>query len=201
MAESPEYTSTNRRLIVAGFAIILGGFLSLVMLKYGAFTVPRMFGAILVGASLGWLADSLMLRGAASLIGNIYATGNIAPAPSYPVAELHVVRWKFAEAAEHYREHLAGHPEDYEARLRLADLSVAHLGNHDEAERLYKEVRDAREDKRREARAFNSLIDLYSKLGRKDRLKVELSRFADRYAGSPQAADARRRLDELKSDV
>jgi hypothetical protein len=77
---------------------------------------------------------------------------------------------------------------------------VSHLGDLDEAERLYKEVRDARENSWRELTAFNGLIDLHTKAGRHDRLKVELARFADRYAGSRHALDAKRKLDELKAE-
>jgi len=195
----PEQSAPDRRMIVYGFALVIGGILSVwlsVLGRANLFTVVASFG---FGAGLGWVTERVLLRTASGLIGSIYGAGNITPAPSYPVAEIHVVRGQFAEAAQYYRDHLVVHPEDHEARLRLADLSVAHLGNHDEAERLYKEVRDASDDKWREMQAFNGLIDLYSKTKRQDRLKVELSRFADRYAGSPQALEARRRLEELRT--
>ncbi|HEY6784416.1 MAG TPA: hypothetical protein VI159_05660, partial [Gemmatimonadales bacterium] len=68
------------------------------------------------------------------------------------------------------------------------------------AEQLYLEVRRSKPDERREMAAANGLIDLYTRTGRKDRLKVELARFADRYAGSQHAIEAKRRLDELKAD-
>lgn len=188
-------------MVIYGFSLVIGGILSVWLKAFGHANLFTVIASFLIGAGVGWGMERVMRGAASSLIGNIYGAGNIAPAPTYPVAETHVVRGRFREAAEHYRDHLVAHPEDYEARLRLADLDVAHLGAYDEAERLYKEVRDAKDDKRREAHAYNGLIDLYTKLGRKDRLKVELARFADRYAGSPHAADARRRLDELKSDV
>lgn len=201
MSDSPEPTSLSRGTVVTGFTVVVGAFLSLVLYRLGLFSLPAMFGCLLAGAGVGWLVDAVMVRGAAGLVGNMFAAGNIAPAPSYPAAETLMVRGKFAEAAEHFRAHLGAHPEDYEVRLRLADLDVAQLGGYPEAERLYKEVRDAREDKRRELAAFNGLIELYAKTDRTDRLKVELARFADRYAGSRQALEARRRLEELKSDV
>jgi hypothetical protein len=49
-------------------------------------------------------------------------------------------------------------------------------------------------------RAANGLIDLYRKQGRRDRLLVELSRFADRYRGTPGAEAATRLLRELKAE-
>jgi hypothetical protein len=42
------------------------------------------------------------------------------------------------------------------------------------------------------------LIDVYRKVGKTDRLKVELARFVDRYRGSPLATGAARELQELK---
>lgn len=200
MTEAPEHSSTNRGMVVGGFALVLGGFLTLLLIKLGLFSVPGVLFCILIGAGVGWIADAVMVRGAAGLVGNIFAAGNIAPAPSYPVAETLIVRGKFAEAAEHFRSRVRTHPQDFEARLRLAELDVAHLSEFEEAERLYKEVRDAREDPRRELAAFNGLIDLHARSGRRDRLKVELARFADRYAGTRHAQEARRRLEELKAD-
>ncbi|HKR56374.1 MAG TPA: tetratricopeptide repeat protein [Gemmatimonadales bacterium] len=201
MAEGPEQSSTNQAAIVLGFTLVIGGIVSLWLAAANRLGFLPVLLAFAFGGGLGWVVERVLLRSATSLVGNIYSAGNIPPEPTYPVADTYVVRGRFAEAAEYYRNHLAAQGWDYEARLRLADLDVVHTGNYEEAERLYKEVRDAREDKRREVRAFNGLIDLYSKLGRKDRLKVELSRFADRYAGSSHAEDARRRLDELKSEA
>jgi len=91
-------------------------------------------------------------------------------------------------------------PEDRDARLRLAALLERHLAGYDEAERLYLEVRGAEPDARPEMAASNGLIDLYTKTGRRARLKVELARFAERYRGSAQADGAARRLRELKAE-
>ena len=201
MSDSPEPTSLSRGTVVTAFTVVVGAFLSLILYRLGLFSMPAMLVCLLAGAGAGWLVDAVMVRGAAGLVGNIFAAGNIEPAPSYPIGETLMVRGKFAEAAEHLRAHLEAHPEDYEVRLRLAEIDVAQLRGYEEAERLYKDVRDAREDKRRELAAFNGLIEMYTKMDRKDRLKVELARFADRYAGSQQALEARRRLDELKSGV
>src|SRR5216684_2510171 len=46
---------------------------------------------------------------------------------------------------------------------------------------------------------LNLLIDLYRKLGRRDRLTVELARCADRYRGTPPGAAAAQELRELKA--
>jgi len=184
--------------IIAGFSLVIGGMISLWLGAAGHLSFPGIVLAFAFGAGVGWAAEWVMLRSAAGLVGNIFAAGNIAPPPSYPVADTLAVRGKFRDAAEYFRSHLRAHPEDFEARLRLADLDIAQLSAYDDAERLYKEVRDAREDPRRELAAFNGLIDLHTRTGNRDRLKVELARFADRYAGSQRGLEARRRLDELK---
>jgi tetratricopeptide (TPR) repeat protein len=140
------------------------------------------------------------MRAAVGLVHTIFAAGNIPPPKSYPRQETMIIRGQFAEAAEYFRDYIRVQPDDLEARLRLADLLVTHLGGFDEAERLYREVREGAPAPRELMAAHNGLIDLNVKAGRRDRLKVELARFADRYRGSPHAEDARRRLMELKAE-
>ncbi len=117
----------------------------------------------------------------------IYAVGDIPPPP-------------YAEAADWFRDHLRIEPADHEARLQLAHLLEIRLKGYDEAERLYLEIRDAKPaaSPYQQMRATNGLIDLYRKLGRTGRLKVELARFVERYGGSPLAVGAARELKELK---
>lgn len=140
--------------------------------------------------------------GAAStgLVKTIFAAGDIAPPPTYPRQDVLIVQGKYEEAASWFRDHLQIEPGDHEARLRLAQLLEAHLKGYDEVERLYLEIRSAQPlaDVRQQMRAANGLIDLYRKMGRIDRLKVELARFVDRYRGSPLADGAARELRELK---
>jgi hypothetical protein len=54
-------------------------------------------------------------------------------------------------------------------------------------------------DPRQEMRAANGLIDLYRRTGRRDRLRVELARFADRYGGTAAGDAAAREVSELKN--
>ncbi|HTY06691.1 MAG TPA: tetratricopeptide repeat protein [Gemmatimonadales bacterium] len=122
------------------------------------------------------------------------------PSPTYARQEVLLVRGQYAEAAAYYRDYIRVHPEDYEARLRLAELLEKHLKADGEAEQLYLEVRRAKPDERRELAAFQGLIGLYERSGRKDRLKIELARFADRYKGTRYEAEARDRLRELTSE-
>jgi len=134
------------------------------------------------------------------LVNTITAAGNIAPPRTYPRQDVFIVRGQFREAAEYFQDHLTVEPDDDEARLRLAELLERKLGDPAGAERLYLEVRRRAVDPGLQMRASNGLIDLYRATGRRDRLMVELARFADRYRGTPGADAAARLLAELKAD-
>jgi len=141
------------------------------------------------------------LTGVASigLVKTIFAAGNIPPPPTYPRQDVLVARGQYAEAADYFRDHLRIEPGDHEARFQLAHLLETRLQGHDEAERLYQEIRRMQPDPRQEIRAANGLIDLYRRTGRHDRLRVELARFADRYRGTKAGDAAARELTERKA--
>jgi tetratricopeptide (TPR) repeat protein len=134
------------------------------------------------------------------LVKAIFAAGNIPPPRTYPRQDVLIVRGRYAEAADYFRDHIRIEPGDHEARLQLANLLETRLQGYDEAERLYQEVRRMQPDPRQEMRAGNGLIDLYRKTGRSDRLRVELARFADRYRGTAAGDAAARELNELKAE-
>src|SRR6266705_5174309 len=135
------------------------------------------------------------------LVETMFAVGDIPPPPTYPRQDVLIVQGKYAEAADWFRDHLRIEPGDHEARLQLAHLLEMRLKGYDEVERLYLEIRNAEPaaTPHEQMRATNGLIDLYRKLGRTGRLKVELARFVDRYRGTPLAAGAERELKELKA--
>jgi len=139
-------------------------------------------------------------RASEGLVHTLYAAGDIPPPRTYPRQELLIVRGQYREAAAYYRDHLTIEPDDHEARLRLADLLERHLSDPEGAERLYLEVRRGKPDRSHEMRAANGLIDLYRTTGRRDRLLVELARFAERFQGTPGATAAARLLRELKAE-
>ncbi|HLQ58934.1 MAG TPA: tetratricopeptide repeat protein [Gemmatimonadales bacterium] len=134
------------------------------------------------------------------MVKTMFADGDIPPPPTYPRQDVLIAQGKYAEAADWFRDHLRIEPGDHEARLRLAHLLEMRLNGHDEAERLYLEIRNAEPaaSQYEQMRATNGLIDVYRKLGRTARLKVELARFVERYRGSALAAGAARELQELK---
>jgi tetratricopeptide (TPR) repeat protein len=140
--------------------------------------------------------------GAASsrVVKTMFAVGDIAPPRTYPRQDVLITQGKYEEAADWFRDHLRIEPDDHEARLRLAHLLETQLKGYDEAESLYLEIRNAQlpADKQQQMRTANGLIDLYRRMGRIDRLRVELARFADQYHGTPLAEGAARELSELK---
>jgi hypothetical protein len=138
-------------------------------------------------------------RASVGLAKTLLAAGDIAPPRSYPHQDMLIARGQYAEAAEFFRDHLRIDPDDCDARLRLADLLERHLADPAGAEREYLDLRRRSPDPRRQFAATNALIDLYRRIGRRDRLMVELARFADRHRGTPHGDAAARALRELKA--
>lgn len=165
-----------------------------------AFLLLAVFVNIPVTVAGIYFINRAVSAASTGLVKTIFAAGDIAPPPTYPRQEVLIVRGQYAEAAEWYRDHLKVVPADHEARIRLAQLLETHLQGYGEAERVYLEIRRAQPpaDARQQMRAANGLIDLYRKLGKTDRLTVELARFVDRYRGSALAEGAARELRELK---
>lgn len=130
----------------------------------------------------------------------VTAAGNIPPPASYPQQDILIGQGKYAEAADYFRDHIRIAPEDADARLRLADLLERHLGDLVAAEQEYLAVRRLSGEPRLELPVTNGLIDVYRKLGRGDRLKVELARLAERQRGTALGAGAARELRELKDE-
>lgn len=150
----------------------------------------------LVGSLLLWAVN----RAARSWVDTVSGAGNITPAVSFSFQESLIIRGRYAEAAESFRSHLAANRADNDARLALAKLCADHLNDAAAAERLYLEVRRNLPTPRQESMASNQLIDLYRATGDTGRLKIELAKYAERYAGTRAGAEAKRMLTELKED-
>lgn len=146
-----------------------------------------------------WLINRSLRRASVTLGRALLAAGDIPPPPSYPNQDLLIAQGRYAEAADYFRDHIRITPDDVAARLRLADLLERELGDTAGAEAEYLEVRRRAGDPRAEFAATAGLIDLYRKLGRRDRLAVELARCADRYRGTRPGAAAAEELRELKA--
>ena len=167
--------------------VISGGVFLLLLILNVPFTIAGIFG---IHRVVGMTSTGL--------VKTIFGAGNIPPPRTYPRQDVLIVRGQYAEAADYFRDHIRIEPGDHEARLQLAHLLETRLQGHEEAERLYQEVRRMQPDPRQEMRAANGLIDLYRRIERRDRLRVELARFADRYKGTAAGDAATRELNELK---
>jgi hypothetical protein len=146
-----------------------------------------------------WLINRTLRHASVTLGRALLAAGDIPPPPSYPNQDLLIAQGHYAEAAAYFRDHIRITPDDVVARLRLADLLERQLGDAAGAESEYLEVRRVGGDPRVEFAATTGLIDLYRKLGRRDRLTVELARCADRYRGTRPGRAAARELRDLKA--
>ena len=211
MAKGPEYSDPTDALRLLKVVVLFGcscfiilSFLWYFMLEKG--WISQLAFALLLILNLPITAVAVVFvhrtvgNVSVLMVKTIFADGDIPPPPTYPRQDVLIVQGKYAEAAEWFRDHIRIEPDDHEARLRLAMLLETHLKGYAEAEQLLLRIRNANPpgDARQQMQASNHLVDLYRKLGRTDRLRVELGRFCDRYRGSPQAAGAARELKELK---
>jgi tetratricopeptide (TPR) repeat protein len=152
---------------------------------------------------LNWFLAELVLRssGAAArgFAKMVYATGDLTPTPGYSAQESLVARGFYPEAVESYEELLREHPEDVNARFNLAWIHWKHRADPQAAERIYLEIRSRTTSPAVQRRVSNALIELYRETGRRDRLLVELARFADQYRGTAEGESTRKYLQELKA--
>ena len=212
MGKGPEYSDATDALRLMRVVVLFGsscfimlGFLWYFMLEKHWIS-PLVFVVLLIldvpiTAAAVIFVHRTVNQVAVFMVKTMMAEGDIPPPPTYPRQDVLIARGKYAEAADWFRDHIRIEPHDHEARLRLALLLETHLkGYEEEAVQLLLKIRNAQPpgDARQQMQACNHLIDLYRKLGRTDRLIVELARFVERYRGSPQAAGAARELQELK---
>lgn len=147
------------------------------------------------------LAVWRMIEGTARGFTNmVYAGGNLPPTPQHSAHESLVARGFYAEAIAAYRQHLAEQPGDNLARLKLAAVYRDHANDPLAAEQLFLEVRRTEPTPQEEVFASNMLIELYRATGRRDRLRVELARFADRYRGSRGGRAAAELLRDIRTE-
>ena len=169
----------------------IGGWVLLLLILLD---VPFIFA---FSVALFWLID----RTASGVSTVVYAGGSLPPDPAHSSFEALVARGFYAEAAEAYRNHLVAKPADNAARIKLAGVYRDHLNDPDAAERLYLEVRRGKPSPKEDRLAANLLIELYRATGRRDRLIVELARFAHQWKGTRAAEDAARVLREMKEEM
>jgi len=169
------------------------------LISTGVFVALLVVNLPITVAGVRLIAHSVS-RTSVVLAKTLLAAGDIPPPRSYPEQDLLIARGRYAEAAEYFRDLVRVDPDDCDPRLRLADLLERHLADPAGAEQEYLEVRRRSADPRRQFAVTNALIDLYRRTERRDRLKVELARLADRYRGTAHGDAAARELKELKAD-
>ena len=114
---------------------------------------------------------------------------------AYSAEEAMVAQGRYEAAAAAYREHLAADPSRLVPLARLAVLSLRHLDDPGEAERLFLEYRTRSGDP---LAMTNQLIDLYRLTGNRGRLMAELARLSAHQPTSAAGQAARKELHSLK---
>lgn len=199
MSPGPKQTDFTSRQQTIGVAVLLFVILGIWEAVGQVLSPWLLLANAVVALAIGWVVQRLTLGAATGLVDTLHGVGQIAGPPSYSLQESMIVRGRYEDAAESFRNHIAEHPDDLDARLALARLLEQHLRDFRGAEHLYLEVRRSEPNANQEMSASNGLIDLCRKAGKPERLRVELGRFADRYRGSPAADAALRELRALEA--
>jgi hypothetical protein len=172
----------------------VGGFVSF-FVPGGAFLLVVAGGVFVVSRTVG--------EGLSRLVGNLYATSGSStpPAKGYSAIEALEARGAYAEAAAAYGAEIARDPGDWEARVRLAELSLRRLDEPARAVTLYAEARSLVAGERRSIALSLRLVDVYrDRLHDRGRAIVELRRLIDTYPSSPLVAGARAELVRLLAE-
>lgn len=117
--------------------------------------------------------------------------------PSYSVEEGWIVRGDFDRAADLLLTRMLAHPDELETWFRLAEVHWRHRRDWGAAEEVYRELGERELSPGARRRLDTVLVDLFEASGDRSKLRAALTRVADRYRGTPPAAGAVRRLQEL----
>ena len=122
--------------------------------------------------------------------------------PSFSEQHALAMRGNIAAALASFEALMAGAPDDPHITLAAAEMYATHGKDPVRAAELYRQARLLPGATRgHEMTATNALIDLYrGPLGDKARMRAELRRLADRFAGSAPGEMARRALEEMKAE-
>src|SRR5439155_284183 len=110
------------------------------LISTGVFVALLVVNLPITVAGVRLIAHSVS-RTSVVLAKTLLAAGDIPPPRSYPEQDLLIARGRYAEAAEYFRDLVRVDPDDWDPRLRLADLLERHLADPAGAEQQYLEVR------------------------------------------------------------
>ena len=158
---------------------------------------------LLAGSVVGLVLFSrllwqLILGTSHGMIGGLTATGGHPYTFQYSDIEALIAQGAHAEAAARYREIAATAVTEAEPHIRLGDVLVTYLHDHDGAAAAYYAARAARPTPAEQSRITNALIDLHRRSSNQPELKDELLRFARLNPSAPAGRAAR---DEVRRMV
>jgi hypothetical protein len=175
------YLVTQDRIGLGGaIAIVLGAWLLAAMIAIGAWKFSGVAGR--------------------SFVRTVTGAGDLPPTRGFSYQESLVARGQYQEAAQAYRDHLRGSPEDFPARLGLAAVLRDHLGLLEEAAAELVQARRRHPPRIIEFAIGNALIDIHARQGDRGRELSELARFAERFQGTPEGTRAREAITRIKRE-
>lgn len=160
--------------------------------------------AIAAACVFAYVAGSLIASFSGQLSGTFIHTllaGRGEPrAPEYSAQEALLIQGRIEESIKSFHSYIAHHPEDLDVRIRLAEVLGTEGNDLASSEEMFLEVRIVGASKRQEVSVSNGLIDLYRRSGEREKLKVELVRFARNHSGTIEARNARGYLRQMAEE-
>ncbi len=200
-SDLPDRVAIRYLLLVGGLFVAIGLVGQLIPGVGGILAMFLPGGLLLLLVAGGvWAVTRTAGEGLSRLVGSLYAPdgSSTPPAKGYSAIEALEARGAYADAAAAYGAEIARCPGDWEARVRLAELSLRRLDDPARAAALYAEARSRVTDERRAIALALRLVDIYrDRLHDRGRAIVELRRLIDTHPDSPLVVGARAELSRL----
>jgi hypothetical protein len=202
--DSPDRVAV-RYLLVLGGLFLAGGLVGQLIPGVASFaSVFLAAGIVILLLAAGVFAFTRTAgSGLSRLVGSLYATdgSSTPPAKAYSAIEALEARGAYHDAAAAYGAVIAQDPADWEARVRLAELSLRRLDDPARAVALLGEARGLVRDPRRAVALSLRVADICrDRLHDRGRAIVELRRLVDCYPNSPLVDGARAELRRLLAE-
>ncbi|MEP6591548.1 MAG: hypothetical protein ABJC19_10235 [Gemmatimonadota bacterium] len=159
--------------------------------------IPALAGAALFAYCAGSIIAGLAGHSSHTFVHTLLAGRGEPRAHEYSAQEALLIQGKVEDSIKSFHSYIAHHPEDLDARIRLAEVLAKEGNDRAAAEEMFLEARILGTSKRQEVSVGNGLIDLHQRSGHGEKLRAELARFARLHEGTVEGRNARERLRQM----
>lgn len=177
-----------------------GLFIAVAAILKGAPALPTLAAACLFSYVAGSLIAWFSGQASHTFMHTLLAGRGEPRAPEYSSQEALLIQGRIEECIKSFHSYIAHHPEDLDARIRLAEVLGKEGNDPAASEEMYLEARIVGTSTRQDVSVSNGLIDLYRRGGKQEQLKAELARFARNHPGTVEARNAQAYLRRLATD-